>query len=254
MKLAVLGCSGGIGGSERRTTSFLVDDDILLDCGTGVGDLPLEALVRIDHVFLTHAHFDHIAFLPLLADSVAEWRNAPVTVHALPGTIDALRKHVFNSTMWPDFTVLPEGNPMLRFEAVEVGDCVELNGRRIQALPAFHSVPALAWCLDSGAGKLVFSGDTRFDPGFVAALNALGPLQHLLIETAFTDEQRDLAEASSHLHPQSLICLLSGIRSNPQVHISHLKPGQEFRVTEQIDAGAGRLRPSMLLRGEVLEF
>lgn len=254
MKLAVLGCSGGIGGDARRTTSFLVDDDVLLDCGTGVGDLPLEALARIDHVFLTHAHFDHIAFLPLLADSVAELRQRPITVHAVAGTLDALRHHVFNGTMWPDFTALPRHAPILRLREVKVGDSVETAGRRITALPAFHSVPALAWCLDSGRGRLVFSGDTRFEYGLVAALNALGPIDHLLIETAFSDEQRDLAMESSHLCPQSLRRLLDALDGTPQVHVSHLKPGLESRIAGQIADGAGRQPPSVLRRGDVLTF
>ena len=34
MKLRVLGCSGGIGGN--RTTSFLLDHDVLIDAGTGL--------------------------------------------------------------------------------------------------------------------------------------------------------------------------------------------------------------------------
>ncbi|EKE18105.1 MAG: beta-lactamase-like protein, partial [uncultured bacterium] len=38
MKLRVLGCSGGIGGRHLRTTSFLVDHDILIDAGTGAAD------------------------------------------------------------------------------------------------------------------------------------------------------------------------------------------------------------------------
>src|SRR4051812_17558197 len=47
MRLRVLGCSGGIGGRHLRTTSFLVDSDILIDAGTGVGDLSLAELSLI---------------------------------------------------------------------------------------------------------------------------------------------------------------------------------------------------------------
>lgn len=50
MKINVLGCSGGIG-SGLRTTALRVDASTLLDCGTGVGDLPLEELFQIKHVF-----------------------------------------------------------------------------------------------------------------------------------------------------------------------------------------------------------
>src|SRR5207342_2805390 len=75
MKLQVLGCSGSIA-RDCRTTSFLLDDDVLIDAGTGVGDLPLEALARIDHILLTHSHLDHVLGVPLLADSVLRRRQA----------------------------------------------------------------------------------------------------------------------------------------------------------------------------------
>ena len=65
MKIRVLGCSGGIGGS-LRTTALLVDDDVLIDAGTGVGDLSLESLARIDHIFVTHSHLDHVTSIPFL--------------------------------------------------------------------------------------------------------------------------------------------------------------------------------------------
>ena len=54
MRLRVLGCSGGIGGRHLRTTSFLVDGDVLIDAGSGVGDLSLAELTHIDHVLVTH--------------------------------------------------------------------------------------------------------------------------------------------------------------------------------------------------------
>lgn len=79
MRLKVLGCSGGIGKGER-TTSFLLDSDVLVDAGTGVGDLDLAALAGIDHVFVTHGHLDHVASIPFLVDTVGALRDKPLTV------------------------------------------------------------------------------------------------------------------------------------------------------------------------------
>ncbi len=62
MRVEVLGCDGGIGG-PLRTCALRVDDDVLIDAGTGLGELPRSALIGIDHVFVTHAHLDHFAHL-----------------------------------------------------------------------------------------------------------------------------------------------------------------------------------------------
>ena len=40
MQIKILGWSGGIG-AGLKTTSFMVDDDVIIDAGTGLGDLPL---------------------------------------------------------------------------------------------------------------------------------------------------------------------------------------------------------------------
>lgn len=255
MKLQALGCSGGIGGAQARTTSFLADDDILIDCGTGVGDLALDALVGIDHVFVTHAHLDHIAALPLLVDSVGEMRTLPLIVHATPETIRILRSHIFNWLVWPDFSVIPNrDHPFMRFQPMKVGESVRIGTRTITALPAQHTVPAVAYCLDSGAGQLVFSGDTAYCPELIAAINACPALRHLIVETAFADEQYGLAVASRHLCPSMLLAMLGELTVSPQVHISHLKPGADSRIMVQLEAGAARLRPQRLVQGQVLTF
>ena len=69
MNFQVLGCSGAIA-AGCRTTAFLVDDDMLIDAGTGVGDLSLDALARIDHILISHSHLDHVLAIGLLADTV----------------------------------------------------------------------------------------------------------------------------------------------------------------------------------------
>ena len=37
MRIRVLGCSGGIGAGSR-TTALLIDEDVLIDAGTGIGE------------------------------------------------------------------------------------------------------------------------------------------------------------------------------------------------------------------------
>jgi ribonuclease BN (tRNA processing enzyme) len=111
MRVRVLGCSGAIA-KDSRTTSFLIDSDVLVDAGTGVGDLLLEEMRGIRHVLLTHSHLDHVAALPLMADSIAAQLTEPIQVFALPGTIAALKAHIVNNVIWPDFTASPR--PSLR--------------------------------------------------------------------------------------------------------------------------------------------
>src|SRR4051812_49592974 len=143
MKLRVLGCSGGIGGRHLRTTSFLLDGDVLIDAGTGVGDLTLAELSQIDHIFVTHSHLDHVASIPFLVDTVGGMRSKPIVVHATRATIEILRNHLFNWAIWPDFTEIPSPEaPFLRYEELELGGSLELGGRRITAIPARHTVPA----------------------------------------------------------------------------------------------------------------
>ena len=255
MKLKVLGCSGGIGGPQARSTAFLIDDDVLIDCGTGVGDLPLEALARIDHIFITHSHMDHITSLPLLVDSVGELRNVPITVHATEEVIRILRSHVFNWVIWPDFSAIPDRHrPFLRFQSLKVGQGIHLGKRLFTALPAHHTVPAVGYCIDSGAGKLVYTGDTAYSEALIDALNQLDDFRHLIIETAFPDEQHGLALASRHLCPSMLKAMLDELQGSPEIHISHLKPGFDDRIMTQIGLQQGRFNPAALQMGQTLIF
>ncbi|MFA5083335.1 MAG: 3',5'-cyclic-nucleotide phosphodiesterase, partial [Hydrogenophilaceae bacterium] len=147
MKVRVLGCSGGIGGG-RHTTSFLIDDDILLDAGTGVTRLGLDEMARIKHLFITHAHLDHILTLPPLLDSVGIDRAEALQVHAIPEVIESLKAHIFNWKIWPDFTHVPTPEqPFMSYVPLMVGQTINLAGREITAIPANHGRPAIGYRL-----------------------------------------------------------------------------------------------------------
>ena len=179
MRLRVLGCSGGIGGRHLRTTSFLVDSDVLIDAGTGVGDLSLAELTQIDHIFVTHSHLDHVASIPFLVDTVGGMRAKPIIVHATRETIDILKNHLFNWEIWPDFTQIPTPQtPFMRYEEIELGRrrC-RSRAHAFTPLPANHTVPAVGYLLDSGRGSLVFTGDTGPNDALWAIVNRLDNLQ-----------------------------------------------------------------------------
>jgi ribonuclease BN (tRNA processing enzyme) len=255
MKIRILGCSGGIGGRHLRTTSMLVDNDVLVDCGTGVADLSIGELAQIDHVFLTHSHLDHIASLPLLVDTVGDMRNRPLTVHALPETEEILRTHMFNWAIWPDFTEIPaQESPWLRFESVSVGEAINLGGRQFIPLPANHTVPAVAFRLDSGMASLVFSGDTGPCPDLWQAVNAIDNLKILIVETAFSNRERRIAQASLHLCPSMLLEELRMLQLRPEIYITHLKPGQIELTMGEIEKSIGEFMPRMLQNNQVFDL
>ena len=240
MRVKVLGCSGAIA-QGCRTTSFLLDDDVLIDAGTGVGDLSLEEMACVNHVLLTHSHLDHIASLPLMLDAVAALRlkagAAPLQVHALPGTIAALKVHIFNNLIWPDFSTIPSADtPLMRFVPISVGEELRVGGKTIEVLPAVHTVPAVGYAAAAPSGYWVFSGDTGGrNPAFWQRVNQL-PVAMLIIETAFSNQEKALAERSQHLSPSALASELDGIENDRRypIYITHTKPSETGLIMEEI--------------------
>jgi ribonuclease BN (tRNA processing enzyme) len=241
MILTVLGCSGAIA-AGCKTSAFLLDDDVLIDAGTGVGDMALDALARVDHIFISHSHLDHVLAIALLADSVIRHREAqgrgPIQVHALPETLAALRTHIFNGVIWPDFTRLPSAeHPVLEFVPFALGDTLALGQRRVEVLSASHTVPAVGFAVfatpDRESPAWVYTGDTGPNSQLWMRLRGM-KVAHLVIETAFSDEERQLARISRHLCPAALGHELGQLGGSVDVHITHIKPGELDAVMTQI--------------------
>ena len=254
MRIRVLGANGGIG-NGANTTSLLIDNDILLDAGTGVAGLTLEEMTAIDHVFLTHAHLDHVVCIPFLLDSVGSRRQHPLIVHAEPATLDVLRQHVFNNQLWPDFTRIPAPEkPWVRLEPLPPGGTATVAGRSFHSIPVTHTVPAVGYLISNGRGSFGFSGDTTVTEEYWKTLNACETLQQFVIETSFMDEEEALSTLSGHLCPRLLALELRKYKGPAQTYITHLMPGEEEQIMSEIRAHLPGRPIQALCTGMVFEL
>lgn len=255
--IRVLGCSGGIS-KDMRTTSLLLDEDTLIDAGTGVGDLSLEELKKIDQVFLTHSHLDHICSIAFLVDAVGATRSQPIRVYGLKATIDAIRVHIFNNVIWPDFTTIPSvANPFITLHEISVSQVVQLGDRSVTALPVQHSIPAVGYQISSGVGHLVFSGDTGPCKEFWDAISQMNDVRHIIVENSFPDSNISLANISGHFCSSLLAEDIRHLtKTDMKIWITHLKPENAHSTMKEVKE---LLQPETnnvdrLERGNVLYF
>ena len=174
-------------------------------------------------------------------------------VHALAPTLSALRAHIFNGVIWPDFTRLPEpAHPVLAFVPIVVGQIVMLGERQVEVLPAAHTVPAVGYAVSRVGGQAwVFTGDTGPNPALWQRLSTLA-LSALVIETAFGDDELELAGISQHLCPAQLRQELAQLKAPVDVLITHIKPGEVDAVMSEIGAQTSEHRIQALVSGQVM--
>jgi ribonuclease BN (tRNA processing enzyme) len=224
-------------------------------------------MAQIDDVVLTHAHLDHLLALPLLADVVLPSRmmaqghgpaRGAIRVHGLPHTLEALRTHLFNGILWPDFLRMPsEASPLLTLHPHAVGDRFAVGtgteARTLWLLPAVHPIPACGVAVDTADGWWVFSGDSGTNPEGHALLQN-EQLAHLVIDVSFPDAQAALAERSGHLCPQTLDATLRWVPDAVPVHLTHLKPGLEAWILDEVQALNAPHRIEPLRTGQRFEM
>jgi ribonuclease BN (tRNA processing enzyme) len=233
ISLRLLGCNGGIGGKDRQTTSYLLQESTIIDAGTGLTILDLPELAAIDHVVLTHAHMDHIACLPLLIDSVTAQRESPVQVWTLPEVIDILSTHIFNEKVWPDFRKIPSpDSPFMTLNAISQRTAI--GGMFFTPLPARHGIPACGYLVENEGVALAFSGDTEDCPSFWEAMKQSSTLKAVVVECSYPSALTNIAQVSMHMDVPSIVARVAELPKEITVVIVHRKPGLEDAIEAEL--------------------
>ncbi len=237
MRLRVLGCSGGEL-PRHKTTCFLLDETVALDAGALTSSLSLEALLKVDHVVLSHSHFDHVKDVPLMADLLVGRRRRPVKVHASTECAQTLRDSVFNGRLWPDFTRIPNPeSPVLELVPFAPTRSFRAGKLTFRPVPVCHPVESVGFVVSDGKSELAVSGDTGPTVEFWRRVNAAKHLKALMVEVSFPNELQGLADVSGHLTPNTLATELAKLdRNGFPVLLYHLKPAYAAALRREVAA------------------
>jgi ribonuclease BN (tRNA processing enzyme) len=116
---------------------------------------------------------------------------------------------------------------------MQPGETWEDNGRTFEMIKVNHIVPAVGYRVADDDGSFAFSGDTTTNDSFWEALNAHPTLDMLIVEAAFADHNLELSKLAKHYCPSLLAEDMVKLRHNPEIYISHRKPGEEERILQE---------------------
>lgn len=186
--VTLLGTGGGPGGgganmvTERMNANTLVEaggQAFLFDAGRGamlrLAQLGSTTIPRIDKIFLTHLHSDHIVDLSDLFLNGAGRNQRPVLNVYGPAGTAAMTGHLAKAYDWDlNYRANPK-NPKLKMVGKDVDEGVVYdNGSvRVTAFRVDHwpprktesdreAFPALGYRLEYNGRSVVISGDTRY--------------------------------------------------------------------------------------------
>jgi cAMP phosphodiesterase len=255
MKVKVLGCSGSeaIG---HNTPGFLVNDTVMLDGGTITAALTLTAQTKITDVFISHPHLDHLKGILFLADNVIGRTKQPVNIRALPAVINAIKKHLMNNVIWPDFTRIPTPKaPVLTYKPFREGKDLAVAGLRIKPIPMNHPVPAVGFLVHDGKSSILYTADTGPNEGIWKEAARARNLKAIIVDTSFPDTFEKLAQVSGHFTPIQLHRDLekAKVRNHVPIYVYHVKPAYEARVVRDLKA-LGRKNIKILREGKTYNF
>jgi len=234
--IKVLGASG----SKTKTTgtiSFQVDKHIIIDAGNIFNKYEYDTN-EIEHVFISHSHFDHILELPFLIENGFTTRTKQLHIHGLKETIEHIKEFMFNNYIWPDFSMIPlltVGELSIKFEEFKYYKTVNLNGVKITPFPVNHIVPTAGFVVEKEAGTFILSSDTYKTDNLWKIINQNQKIKTLLIEVSFESFLGGLAEMSKHLTPKLLDEELEKLeRTDIEIFIYHIKESSLKQITKEL--------------------
>jgi cAMP phosphodiesterase len=234
MKIQLLS-GGGTNPKEQYLTSFLINNNLAVDAGALPLALSRQEQLAIRHIFITHSHLDHLAGLPLMLDNVFTEIEQVIWVYAIEETVQALRNHIFNNIIWPDFSSFKNSfNVSLQFQEIIPSQIVKIDDLEIIAMPVNHTVPTVGLIIKDSDSAIAISGDTTSTEELWNKARETLDLKAAFIECSYPDRLSDLALRYGHLSPNLLLEEYKKLSKSIPCFAYHIKPSHFEEVVMEL--------------------
>jgi ribonuclease Z len=227
MRVEFLG-TGGYHPNERRHTTciMLPDVGIVFDAGTAFFRVPSRIRTPEIHIFLTHAHLDHVVGLTYILTAFATTALKKAHLHAAEPTLAAVREHLFAGPLFP---VAPayEFHPLAEQIAVP-------NGGVLRHVGLSHPGGSIGYRIDWPGKSLAMITDTTADGSYVDFLRGVDLLIH---ECYLSDSSGEWAKKTGHSHTTPVAELARDCGAG-QLLLIHIDP--RFADSDPIDLKKAR--------------
>jgi cAMP phosphodiesterase len=235
MKVQMLSGGGTNDLREHYLTSFIINDELAVDAGALPLSLTRDKQLKISNIIITHAHLDHFAGLPLMIDNIFTELDHTIRVYASEQTVESLRSHIFNNTIWPDFSSFKNSHGVnLSFETIELRTHFKIGGLRIIAIPVNHTVPSVGLIIEGEDSSILVSSDTGDTEEIWAAAREVKNLRAAFVECSYPNRLSNLGVSYGHLCPEHLVKQVRKIGRELPVYAYHIKPAHMYEVLEEL--------------------
>lgn len=238
MQVRIIGGSGGVTKSTSAT-SYLIDDSLLIDAGSVASGLEIDEQLKLDHILISHAHLDHTKDLAFICDNCFGMRKEPFKVYSHKTTIKAIKDHLFNDVIWPDFSKLPnETSPIMTFNELNSKKEIRLGDYRILPVHVHHPGDALGFIIENQKEdtSILFTQDTKATDAIWEAAKSFKNLKAIFTEVSFPDSLQAVADVSDHHTPSTMKEEIKKMPAGVPIYLGHLKPNYHDDLNKQIQA------------------
>jgi ribonuclease BN (tRNA processing enzyme) len=235
MLVRIIGGHGGVA-PGFRATSYLIDGKLLIDAGSVASGILIDEQVLIDHILISHAHLDHISDLAFISDNCFGLKGKPFQVYSNQLVKDAIKTHLMNDIIWPDFSKLPNTqNPTMAFNVIESEKVIQLGEYKIISIKVNHPLDGMGFIVEKKNTSVLFTQDTGPTDRIWEIAHGIKNLKAIFTEVSFPDRLKDVARMSQHHTPATMKEEIKKMPKDIPIFLGHLKPNFQTLLYKEIE-------------------